>query len=220
ERLWHLLRGVDYDDLREDQKSIGHSHVLPPSMRSDDAAYAVAQKLVQKAGMRLRTLQMWAGAIELTIKYAPRSERPVADPKLRAFDIPERPGPRHLQTGSTDQNGNFIKFTWHESAHMIECQDALTLVESLRGLWAKRPTERARRERVQPYFVGVTLHSLVPDNLHSLDLFGDTRRSQISKAVDRINQKYGSQTIYFGGMHLAREAAPTRIAFQSIPDLF
>ena len=38
--------------------------------------------------------------------------------------------------------------------------------------------------------------------------------------MDSINAKYGSQTLYFGGMHFARSSAPTRIAFQSIPDLF
>ena len=219
ERLWHLLRGTDYDDLREDQKSIGHSHVLSPEMRSDETAYAVCQKLLQKAGTRLRTMQMWAGAIELTIKYAPPSARAQAQPKIQAFDVPERPAPQ-ARTGSTDQNGNFIKFAWHERLQTVECQDALTLVEALKQLWSKRPVERARRERVHPYFVGVTLLELVPDNLHSLDLFGDSRRAQLSKTLDRINQKYGSQTLYFAGMHLARESAPTRIAFQSIPDLF
>lgn len=214
ERLWHLLRGSDYDDLREDQKSIGHSHVLPPSMRSDDAAYAVAQKLLQKAGTRLRTMQFWAGAMELTIKYAPRPKSlPAANQNFGAFDIPERPSPRQ-------PDESFVKFTWHERLQLIECQDTITLVEAFKTLWSKRPGARASRESVSPYFIGVTLFELVPDNLHSLDLFGDSKRAHLSKTVDRINQKYGSQTLYFGGMHLAREAAPTRIAFQSIPDLF
>ena len=218
ERLWHLLRGSDYDDLREDQKSVGHSHVLAPEMRSDETAYAVIQKLLQKAGTRLRTMQFWAGAMELTIRYSPppKTKTPAApDKRLRAFDIPERQAP---QSRAPDEP--FIKFSWHERMQMVECQDTVTLVEALRALWAKRPVERARRESVVPYFVGVTLFELVPDNLHSLDLFGDSKRAQLTKTVDRINQKYGSQTVYFGGMHLAREAAPTRIAFQSIPDLF
>jgi DNA polymerase IV len=219
ERLYHLLRGIDYDDLREEQKSIGHSHVLPPNMRSDEGAYAIVQKLVQKAGIRLRTMQFWAGAMELTIKYAPPpAKQPVANPKLGAFDIPDRPAARRFDPNAP--NESFVKFTWHERQQMVECQDSVTLGEALRALWEKRPIDRARRENVRPYFVGVSLFELVPDNLHSLDLFGDSKRAQLTKAVDRINQKYGSQTLYFASMHLAREAAPTRIAFQSIPDLF
>ncbi len=221
ERLWHLLRGSDYDDLKEEQKSVGHSHVLSPEMRSDDTGYAVTQKLLQKAGTRLRTMQFWAGAIELTIKYAPPPRQmampSTADKRLGAFDVPERVAPR---PHAPDNDESFIRFTWHERVQMIECQDTVTLVEALRALWARRPQQRAKREAVAPYFVGVTLSELVPDNLHSLDLFGDSKRAQLSKTVDRINQKYGSQTLYFAGMHLAREAAPTRIAFQSIPDLF
>jgi DNA polymerase IV len=214
QRLWHLLRGMDYDDYGDAQKSVGHSHVLSPDMRSDDAAYAVAQKLLQKAGMRLRSMQCWAGAMELTIKYSvPPKSAPAPRASVRAFDIPER-APARLA------DEPYIKFTWHERTQMIECQDSVTLVEVFKQLWAKRPVQRAKRENVVPYFVGVTLFELVPDNLHSLDLFGDSKRAQLSKTIDRINQKWGSQTVYLGGMHLAKESAPTRIAFQSIPDLF
>jgi DNA polymerase-4 len=214
QRLWHLLRGMDYDDYGDAQKSVGHSHVLSPDMRSDDAAYAVTQKLLQKAGVRLRTMQSWAGAMELTIKYSvPPKNAPAPRTSVRAFDIPER-----APTRWADEP--YIKFTWHERTQMIECQDSVTLVEVFKQLWAKRPLQRAKRENVVPYFVGVTLFELVPDNLHSLDLFGDSKRAQLSKTIDRINQKWGSQTVYLGGMHLAKESAPTRIAFQSIPDLF
>lgn len=208
-RLWHLLRGLDYDDGDEDQKSVGHSHVLAPEMRSDPTAYAVVQKLLQKAGTRLRTMQSWAGAMELTVKYA-AGRQSATPPESRANN----------EAGSRRSGEPFARLAWHQRRRMIECQDTLTLVEVLHSLWARRPQAEARKQGLVPFFVGVTLLELVPDNLHSLDLFDDSKRSQLSKTVDRINQKYGSQTVYFGGMHLAREAAPTRIAFQSIPDLF
>jgi DNA polymerase-4 len=72
--------------------------------------------------------------------------------------------------------------------------------------------------------VSVTLVDLVPDKLHTLDLFaqeeGGPQRAQLARTMDALNQKYGTHTLYFGGMHLARASAPTRIAFSSIPDLF
>jgi len=72
--------------------------------------------------------------------------------------------------------------------------------------------------------VSVTLQDLVPDALHTLSLFSgleeEAERSQLATTMDSLNRKYGTETVYFASMHLARAAAPTRIAFQSIPELF
>jgi DNA polymerase-4 len=38
--------------------------------------------------------------------------------------------------------------------------------------------------------------------------------------MDQVNYKYGTNTLCFASMLLAGAAAPTRIAFSSIPDLF
>jgi DNA polymerase-4 len=38
--------------------------------------------------------------------------------------------------------------------------------------------------------------------------------------MDALNQKYGTATLFSASMLLAKAAAPTRIAFTSIPDLF
>jgi DNA polymerase-4 len=42
----------------------------------------------------------------------------------------------------------------------------------------------------------------------------------MSRVVDRINQKYGNNSIYFGAMQqaLAQDAAPMRIPFSHIPE--
>ncbi len=56
ERLWHWLRGEDFEMAEtEHLKSISHSHVLAPEMRTPEKAWAVAHKLLHKAAMRLRT---------------------------------------------------------------------------------------------------------------------------------------------------------------------
>ncbi len=159
-RLWHLLRGTDYDDAAEDQKSVGHSHVLAPEMRTDATAYAVVQKLLQKAGVRLRTMRAWAGAMEVTIKYA---GAPASATGLKPATA-DHPGSR--------RSGEPIaRETWHERRRMLECQDTVTLVEVLQSLWARRPEAAMRRRGLVPFFVGVTLFDIVPENLHSLDLF-------------------------------------------------
>jgi DNA polymerase-4 len=65
--------------------------------------------------------------------------------------------------------------------------------------------------------VAIALYDLVPDSQHYFSLFEDTKRQQLTKALDNINAKYGKYTIYFGGMAGVEMSAPTRIAFTSIP---
>jgi len=76
----------------------------------------------------------------------------------------------------------------------------------------------------RPFLVSVTLTHLVPEALHTLSLFNaldrEANRDQLAVTMDQLNQKYGTETLYFASMHLAKAAAPTRIAFHTIPDLF
>ena len=199
ERLWHWLRGADFHDAeREDPKSIGHQHVLPPELRTLDGAYAVAHKLLHKAAMRLRAAHMWAGEISLALR----------------FSVPEQAARRKHHSGIPQQS-------WSQALRLVECQDTQTLIEGLQKLWAARPADPLQQK---PFMVSVTLSALVPEQLHSLNLFaqqeGEENRTAITRTLDGINAKYGAHTLYFGGMLLARAAAPTRIAFASIPDLF
>ena len=194
EKFWQWLRGDDFNDLFGDQKSVGHSHVLPPEMRNDADSYAVANKLLHKAAIRLRRDRLWAGGLDLTIKYSVPRER----------------------AESTHSSG-ISQSNWHKHLSLLECQDTQTLIEALQKLWSQRPRGPLYQ---RPFFVGVTLNNLVPEQLHSLDLFSEKKRAQLARTMDSINAKYGSQMLYFGGMHAAKSSAPTRIAFQSIPDLF
>src|SRR3569623_262795 len=66
QRLWYWLRGEDFEmSETEHLKSISHSHVLAPEMRTPEKAWAVAHKLLHKAAMRLRSHQLRAGSIGL-----------------------------------------------------------------------------------------------------------------------------------------------------------
>jgi DNA polymerase-4 len=199
ERLWHWLQGEDFDmSETEHLKSISHQHVLGPEMRTQEKAWAVAHKLLHKAAMRLRSNGLWAGSIGLAVGFAvPRGQQgPVS-----RFGVPSR--------------------GWHGELKLSECQDNQTLIAALRRLWDSQPQSA---ESAHPFFVGVSLGELVPDRLHTLSLFdameGEQSRARLLAAMDELNQKYGMSTLAPATMLTAYKAAPTRIAFHSIPDLF
>jgi DNA polymerase-4 len=199
EKLWYWLRGEDFNDRElEHQKSISHSHMLPPEFRSRDGAYAIAHKLLHKAAMRLRRDGLWATNITLAVKFAV--------PKVQA---------KKLHYSGIPQSG------WSHGMTVIECQDNQTLVEALCKLWAELPAGELYQT---PFYVGVWLGNLVPHHLHTLSLFSnleaESRRTRLSTTMDSLNFKYGTDTLFPASMLLAKAAAPTRIAFTSIPDLF
>jgi DNA polymerase-4 len=199
EKLWHWLRGEDFNDPElAHQKSISQSHVLAPELRTIEGAYAVLHKLLHKAAMRLRSARLWTTHLTLEIKFAvPKS----AAAKQHLSGIP--------------QSG------WSKGISLIECQDNQTLIEGLQKLWAQRP-QGVNYEK--PFYAGIALGNLAPDHLHTLSLFSglesESRRARISSAMDSLNLKYGTHTVIAASTLLAGAAAPTRIAFTSIPDLF
>lgn len=71
EQIWRLLHGEDlpYFESQEGQ-SIGHGHVLPPDKRNHTDALAVLHRLLQKAAMRLRHSNYYAGAMSVSVDYA------------------------------------------------------------------------------------------------------------------------------------------------------
>lgn len=103
---------------------------------------------------------------------------------------------------------------WDDAAAFPETQDTLTLLEALLPMWERRP------RRAPLLRIGVTLFDLVPGREATLPIFtGAQRRGRLAGAMDKINKSFGHGSIYFGGMHGARSAAPMRIAFRSIPSL-
>jgi len=173
-RLYHLLRGEDLEGFDTQRRTVGHSHVLPPHERTREGAFGVAQKLVHKAGARLRRMNYWCSSLAVFVKFLNR-------PK------------------------------WDAHINFVESNDTLTMLEALQKLWRKLPAGGT------PLAVGVTLYNLVPDNLHNFALFDVDKRSELAKAMDALNAKYGKTAVRFAGM--TGHAAPTRIAFTSIPEL-
>lgn len=73
-----------------------------------------------------------------------------------------------------------------------------------------------------PYAVGVSFGGLVTADEVAGDLFQVKpliTEQKLNKALDTLNAKFGKNTIYFGGAHVALKSAPMRIAFNHIPDL-
>jgi DNA polymerase IV len=201
DRLYHWLRGAESGDdgapvPADIQKSLGHSHVLGPEHRSQEGAWAVAHKLLHKASMRLRMEHFYTGSLAVTIRFALNKEQAARTKSKQHFS-----GLKHSG--------------WAMEARFRDCQDTLTLLEVLRGIWAQRPQGA---DFQKPFFVGVTLRNLIPESEYQAELFADEgNRAGLSATMDKLNLKYGHTTLHFAGMLPARESAPTRIAFTQIP---
>jgi DNA polymerase-4 len=199
ERMWHWLHG---DDLIESEneyaKSMGHQHVLAPVFRNPEGAWSVAHKLLHKAAMRMRGDRLWASRLHLTIAFQGKSKMKGSSPF----------GPSRSES-------------WSAEMRLLECQDNATFIHALRKLWSMRPKGPGYQ---QPFFLSVTLGGLVPDHLHSLNLFdnqdGTVARLRLSQTMDTLNHKYGMSTLAPATMLTALQAAPTRIAFRSVPEIF
>jgi DNA polymerase-4 len=206
DRLYHWLRGAATGDDGAPvntgiQKSLGHSHVLGPEHRSPTGSWAVAHKLLHKAAMRLRMEKFHAATLSVTIKYSLTREQ-----QAQAI----------AQQKKVKQHSSGIQQTgWGMEARFRPCNDTLSLLEVLQSIWKQAPQGP---EYQKPFFVGITLRNLIPDDEMQTLLFEEPgNRNQLSATMDKLNLKYGHTTLHFAGMLPARDSAPTRIAFTQIP---
>ena len=178
ERIYARLRGEEIPITSSHRSSVGHSHVLPPDERTDEAASAVLNKLVQKAAVRLRSYDCVAGAMYIGVRYM-----------------------------------NHTK--WVDKISFDPSQDTLKLLQAFTTMWKRKPKTHAA-----PLKVGVTLFKLSDKKDRTLSMFGDKEvRDALNKAIDKLNTRFGKNTIYLAGAHRALGSAPMRIAFTHIPDL-
>ena len=90
----------------------------------------------------------------------------------------------------------------------------LTNPESVSAdLWRRKPDGR-------PLKVGVVLGDLSHARNVAPSLFEEDRNHDaLADAMDRINQAFGKDVVFFGGMIGTRDQNLTRIAFTRIPEL-
>jgi DNA polymerase-4 len=67
--MYERIRGERQHERESDTSSISHSNVLAPQLRNPDDAYAVLNRLVQKAAARLRKAGFHAGRITVSLRY-------------------------------------------------------------------------------------------------------------------------------------------------------
>ncbi len=69
EVMYERIRGEEQHDIGNDTSSISHSSVLGPEHRNPEDAFAVLNRLTQKAAMRLRKAGFYAGRLTVDLKY-------------------------------------------------------------------------------------------------------------------------------------------------------
>ena len=181
--LFHdSLHGLPTFARAGERRTLGHSHILPPALRSERGARSVLHRLAQKAAMRLRSYGCVTSRMSVFVRHA---------------------------GGRAD---------WGDEIRFNPTQDTLELLHTLEMLW----TRRCPRPEAAPFAVGINLLELHEETNSVPPLFdrdGGQRRRALLAAVDRLNIENGKNTVYFAGAHGAVEYAPTRIAFNRIPDL-
>src|SRR3954468_4358116 len=195
-RFWLKMRGVDFDERESQTSSISHQHVLPPELRTWEQACAVGKKLLHKAAVRLRQAKLWTSAMVIYVMFS-----------------------KDKNSNDEDAKGYWMHHdrpVWEASLRFPSCQDTMTLVNVFQEAWQDCPKRR-------PVMVSVALMDLIPENMRNMTLFdemyGAGKFDRLAEVMDSVNAKYGSTTLYMGGIHKVREAAPPRIAFKSIPDM-
>lgn len=94
-----------------------------------------------------------------------------------------------------------------------QSQDTPTLLEGLERLLG-----RCTPMRNPPLKVGAAVYGLIPVSQLSGSLFEQADRgTHLSKAMDKINQRWGLSAVYFGSMHGYRHHMDDKIAFGRIP---
>lgn len=69
DRMYSRIRGGAVPLSLDRNQTIGHSHVLPPYLRNVPKSHAVLHRLLQKAAMRLRSIDYYAGALGIHLDY-------------------------------------------------------------------------------------------------------------------------------------------------------
>ena len=169
ERWYYMLRGQEVEPEESDQKSLSHSHVLPPDLRSETGCREVLLRLISKAAARLRSKGLWAGQVTFYV---------------RGFDR-----------------------SWKWSSRMPPTHDTLLLNELFGRAWTTRDFKRPRG-------VGLAFGELTTAEAVTPSLFdGGHSREKFNEALDRVNKKFGKNSVFLAGMEHAKDTADEKIAF-------
>jgi DNA polymerase-4 len=195
DRLWYALHGVDLPEKATQHRTIGHSHVLSPSKRGLEPTRLTARRLALKSASRLRRKGYRSRLLVLHGKFE-------------------------------DDKSN-----WRASIKLPSTQDSFVILAALDALFPR--LAQAGRERTGGFrlrMVGVTLCEIEGVEGEQGSLFAaldpddplarETRTLALSRAMDRINEKFGRHAVSVGPLGGGRiDGVGTKIAFGRIPDL-
>ena len=195
DRLWYLLHGVDLPEKATQSRTVGHSHVLSPGKRGQEPARLTARRLALKAASRLRRKGYRARLLVLHARF------------------------------EDDRS------TWRTSVKLPATQDSFVVLDRLDALFPRLgEAGQARPGGFRVRMVGVTLCEieavaaeqgslwahLAPDD----PLARESRGLQLSRAMDRINARWGRNAVTVGPLGGGRiDHVGTKIAFGRIPEL-
>lgn len=201
-RYYHWLRGEDIEVSETVQKSMGHEHVLEPELRNYEGGLSVLKKLCAKLAVRLRKENLFTKKISVSINCLnsntdlPLRMESLSTQKNKSENAYERF--KHFETFDTFQN-------------LSEINDTPTLLKNLNRLYETFP------KSVKPIRVSVSFSNLISTENHQFSLFSKPKDDTLSRSIDKINEKYGKNTITFASIHDFKSTAPTRIAFSRVP---
>ena len=98
---------------------------------------------------------------------------------------------------------------WGAEEAFHETADTGFLLQRVERLAARMPPGR-------PLRVGISVSGLVAVAAHQPDLFARPERQQLAQALDRLNGKFGRNTVGYGA---CTPVATGKIAFQRVPDI-
>ena len=180
--MWYYLRGYEIPDEETTRRTVGHSHVLSPELRTPSKAVFVAQRLTLKAASRLRRLEHYASKMHLSVRIE-------NGPRLEA------------------------------ETSFYRAQDSFTLLRAMHSLWGLIASE-TKQGRIKK--ISITLHGLSNETEIQPEFVENMRQKKdekLSFALDKINQKYGKDSILVGMLpDQGRSFTGTKIAFTRIPE--
>lgn len=111
-----------------------------------------------------------------------------------------------------------VKFMNHHdrferSVKLDETQDTALLMSHLNKFFTEMP------KTYKPFMVSVVLSDFRKAENHQFSFFENTKREQLFGVVDKINEKFGKDTVYLAVLQDKIDAAPSAIAFSRIPEL-
>ena len=195
DRLWYLLHGVDLPNKATQSRTVGHSHVLSPAHRGPESARLTARRLALKAGSRIRRKGYRARLLILHARWEDD------------------------------------KAPWRQSIRLPATEDSFVILDRLDALFPRlREAGRARPGGFRLRMIGVTLAEIEPAAAEQASLWAhldpedplarETRGLHLSRAMDRINERWGRNAVSVGPLNGGRlDRVGARIAFGRIPEM-